>query len=252
MSIKFLLLATAFAVASLSASPASADVVPVTSYAMNNGDGILNAAGTFNYLDYPYLPNPGGVATTPQAPLSGGTGLLTNGVRPLAMWDGAPTEYVGWKYNDIIINFTLSGSPTVKELDVYMGGGTGGLVGLPASIWVNGVAMAFTSTLWGDPGVEKLSIIFGGSGITGNLFSLQLFAGLALSDAINYPYPNDPFIIDPRTNAYTAVEPWLMVSEVQFLSAVPEPSTWALMMIGFAGLGFMAYRRQQKSAVVVA
>jgi hypothetical protein len=28
-------------------------------------------------------------------------------------------------------------------------------------------------------------------------------------------------------------------------SAVPEPSTWAMMMLGFAGVGFMAYRRSQ-------
>jgi hypothetical protein len=28
------------------------------------------------------------------------------------------------------------------------------------------------------------------------------------------------------------------------VSAVPEPSTWAMMILGFAGLGFMAYRRR--------
>jgi hypothetical protein len=28
------------------------------------------------------------------------------------------------------------------------------------------------------------------------------------------------------------------------LSAVPEPSTWAMMIIGFFGIGFLAYRRQ--------
>ena len=27
-------------------------------------------------------------------------------------------------------------------------------------------------------------------------------------------------------------------------SAVPEPSTWAMMILGFAGIGFMAYRRK--------
>jgi hypothetical protein len=27
--------------------------------------------------------------------------------------------------------------------------------------------------------------------------------------------------------------------------AVPEPSTWAMMILGFAGVGFMAYRRKQ-------
>jgi hypothetical protein len=30
-----------------------------------------------------------------------------------------------------------------------------------------------------------------------------------------------------------------------FASAVPEPSTWAMMILGFAGVGFMAYRRKQ-------
>jgi hypothetical protein len=29
-------------------------------------------------------------------------------------------------------------------------------------------------------------------------------------------------------------------------SAVPEPSTWAMMVLGFAGIGFMAYRRKQR------
>jgi hypothetical protein len=28
-------------------------------------------------------------------------------------------------------------------------------------------------------------------------------------------------------------------------AATPEPSTWAMMILGFAGIGFMAYRRKQ-------
>jgi hypothetical protein len=35
-----------------------------------------------------------------------------------------------------------------------------------------------------------------------------------------------------------------------FLHAVPEPSTWAMMILGFAGVGFMAYRRRNKSATL--
>jgi hypothetical protein len=31
-------------------------------------------------------------------------------------------------------------------------------------------------------------------------------------------------------------------------SAVPEPSTWAMMILGFAGIGFIAYRRRSKPA----
>ena len=32
------------------------------------------------------------------------------------------------------------------------------------------------------------------------------------------------------------------------LTAVPEPSTWAMMMLGFAGLGFAGYRKARKTA----
>jgi hypothetical protein len=38
-----------------------------------------------------------------------------------------------------------------------------------------------------------------------------------------------------------------LVSEVP---AVPEPSTWAMLLIGFAGIGFMAYRRKSKPALM--
>jgi hypothetical protein len=34
--------------------------------------------------------------------------------------------------------------------------------------------------------------------------------------------------------------------------AVPEPSTWAMMLLGFAGIGFMAYHRKSKSALMAA
>jgi PEP-CTERM motif len=30
-------------------------------------------------------------------------------------------------------------------------------------------------------------------------------------------------------------------------TAVPEPSTWAMMILGFAGVGFMAYRRRNSA-----
>jgi hypothetical protein len=33
---------------------------------------------------------------------------------------------------------------------------------------------------------------------------------------------------------------------------VPEPSTWTMLLIGFAGLGFLAYRRKSKPALMVA
>jgi hypothetical protein len=35
------------------------------------------------------------------------------------------------------------------------------------------------------------------------------------------------------------------------VAAVPEPSTWAMMILGFAGIGFIAYRRRKDSALAL-
>ena len=46
--------------------------------------------------------------------------------------------------------------------------------------------------------------------------------------------------------------PWDPEEDMSFVvnvSAVPEPSTWAMMILGFAGIGFMAYRRRKSAAL---
>ena len=35
-------------------------------------------------------------------------------------------------------------------------------------------------------------------------------------------------------------------------AAVPEPSTWAMIILGFLGLGYLAYRRKSSMAVAAA
>ena len=35
-------------------------------------------------------------------------------------------------------------------------------------------------------------------------------------------------------------------------ATVPEPSTWAMMLLGFAGLGFAGYRKSRKAAALAA
>ena len=39
----------------------------------------------------------------------------------------------------------------------------------------------------------------------------------------------------------------ITLTDTQEVQAVPEPSTWAMMGIGFAGLGFLAYRRKDRT-----
>jgi hypothetical protein len=41
----------------------------------------------------------------------------------------------------------------------------------------------------------------------------------------------------------------LVVLTIKSGRTVPEPSTWAMMITGFAGAGFMAYRRKKKLAL---
>jgi len=55
-------------------------------------------------------------------------------------------------------------------------------------------------------------------------------AGLQLSTAQYSGLANDNFL----------------GGEFALSSAVPEPSTWAMMILGFAGIGFLAYRRKSK------
>jgi hypothetical protein len=78
------------------------------------------------------------------------------------------------------------------------------------------------------------------------------------------PYPTS--LSSPFTYTYLAVGTssaygtfkiggdWLSLSPttVTLTAAVPEPSTWAMMILGFAGVGFMAYRRKSKPALMAA
>ncbi len=44
----------------------------------------------------------------------------------------------------------------------------------------------------------------------------------------------------------------LVVDNVGVAPAIPEPSTWAMMILGFAGVGFVGYRRAKKGRAMLA
>lgn len=43
----------------------------------------------------------------------------------------------------------------------------------------------------------------------------------------------------------------ISVDDVLYSSAIPEPTTWAMMLIGFVGLGFAGYRRTKQNQLAV-
>lgn len=51
---------------------------------------------------------------------------------------------------------------------------------------------------------------------------------------------------DPLVYADNATTSQAGTWKVTTVPAVPEPSTWAMLLLGFAGVGFMAYRRKSK------
>ena len=52
-----------------------------------------------------------------------------------------------------------------------------------------------------------------------------------------------------RVNASPLVSSGTYTLSSPFVAAVPEPSTWAMMLLGFAGVGFMTYRRRKVAAL---
>ena len=65
---------------------------------------------------------------------------------------------------------------------------------------------------------------------------------------------NDLLDHGPRIYTGTETNPifspgvFVLDSGTLTVTAVPEPSTWAMMLLGFAGLGFLGYRTSHKAA----
>ena len=64
---------------------------------------------------------------------------------------------------------------------------------------------------------------------------------------LGYPEPN--MIAAPGDELFLGNVDLECVSACS-VAAVPEPSTWAMLLIGFAGIGFMAYRRKSKPVLM--
>lgn len=96
---------------------------------------------------------------------------------------------------------------------------------------------------------------------TNVVYNVSLFA--EASDLLT-PCSGDCFSTQTSTasvDPYFAIDPSVAsLYSLQFSSgiqdtltdAVPEPSTWAMMILGFAGVGFMAYRRKSGLATMAA
>jgi hypothetical protein len=95
-----------------------------------------------------------------------------------------------------------------------------------------------TAISCGDSGSPADCIVWN---TTGNPFTAAFSNGDLLSVDLNNAHDWD------ITNTVT-----FSMTHVNLTQPVPEPSTWAMMVLGFAGIGFMASRRKSKPALMAA
>jgi hypothetical protein len=80
---------------------------------------------------------------------------------------------------------------------------------------------------------------------TNTVYEVELYASVAGGESVDASASVDPDIITP--SGYTLdLSPGLVNGAP---SSIPEPSTWALMIAGFAGLGFLGLKRARKAAL---
>lgn len=127
-------------------------------------------------------------------------------------------------------NIEQNGDVLLTFLDHGFSGG--GFSSMALDIVINGISHNY---LWSD--LASAESFFSNNTLdfgpyTGNL-SVGLYWNLT-SQAVG-----DGFAFDYAIGNYQ-------------VSAVPEPSTWAMMIIGFAGLGFMSWRKVRRPRLSLA
>lgn len=218
----------------------------------------------------------GVIATNNFSLVSGSNGTISNGWTTAASpyygsLNGQPSQYVGWKYQDPTIAFHLASGSMISQINLYVAANnSGGLVGAPSNVALTIGSTVLDSSQYtqvispytgGNPYASStalLNITLKQAISSSDLFTLQLFRGALEQDGYDYEKQywdsthnvfNDP-LSGFQENAWdTKLEPWIMVSEVQFLAAVPEPSTWMMMIAGFLAVGALALHRRRQFAI---
>jgi hypothetical protein len=112
----------------------------------------------------------------------------------------------------------------------------------------------FAVSTYTAPGTDCGTCFASGSGVISSLNPLDnnfLISGLGDYFYI-IPWPNGPMQIATQLktpDGYFDYYNGQFVASNLSVSAVPEPSTWAMMILGFAGVGFMTYRRRNQAAL---
>jgi hypothetical protein len=228
----------------------------ITESTANNGQAKLDTAdGTLVFLPDPFIPKTLNV----QAFLQTGTNLNpTHTFSTVGLFDLAvPTQVLG-TYFVGLTNSTV-GSPG-RELEMRVRecasgkGGCGGLTGpVLQFIWLDFADnmsqvvkdVAITPTELADPQLE-LALSLGAAGSNVITASYAFGSGNTLGS-----FTGSLTMLgstDSTTDLFTASKDFALAGFGNFApAAIPEPSTWAMTLIGFAGLGFLVQRTRKRA-----
>jgi hypothetical protein len=187
----------------------------------------------------------------------------------LAAGPGAYTQYeftytglneINWVVNGDQTSANLAGTfVTAANITSFVGGNAAETAFLASTLSVAGDAQSAFFNIHG---------IITGTTLSGSIISHDDGATFIVGSNTlvdNAPETNDA--VDPVASGTYSATPFNLyyvegngapaVLEVRLLGGnfttdVPEPSTWAMMILGFFGVGFMAYRREPKFGVRLA
>jgi PEP-CTERM motif len=138
----------------------------------------------------------------------------------------------------LALSQTLNLAPRRYELGYFMGNDSSnvfGVVGTPFGITVNGVPL----TVAFNPPLEF-----------GNNFPITTTAAEMVEVTSNFSSAGGPTTIEFDISGSGTARAGISVDD--FFVAVPEPSTWTMMLLGFAGLGFAGYRQTRRAKLQAA
>jgi hypothetical protein len=169
----------------------------------------------------------------------------------------------------IVNDFTISGTAvendsglhgiatsSFADFDAAVGTLTGVTLSFTGTANVSGGEGAFADFLGVGPAsdVHEVLLIGTGSGVSGNFSiaangttdTLSFFEGAGMQALLF------SFAVDSGTVTMSPQSGTLTYDYTPASPAVPEPSTWAMVMVGFAGLAYAAFRRGAKVSASIA
>jgi PEP-CTERM motif len=181
------------------------------------------------------------MATASAAIFNNNNGTFSDSALSLTFYDAS--TFSGMSYSSLVLP-TNSRYATLAEADAFVADvNASGMTGLQLLTAV-GEAPAII------PAYNEIASIF----FVGAPFTLtnQSFNYDILMDGSAGLGAPASFIENRSNLSFLDYSEPMLSTLVVSVGGVPEPSTWAMMLLGFAGIGFMAYRRKSKPALLAA